>query len=138
MTRHGRAIPTGAAPGIAADRGRTVLQAAQFGPTDWVSFAAIAPDGRTLYFTTYPEGRSGPGVGQVRALDLATGRSRIVFTPAGQPGLVISDPAVGHMLLQIQQRGTPAVTLARLDLATGRVTYLPSAWTGPLGAVITW
>ena len=70
----------------------------------------------------------------VRALDLATGRSRVVYTPAGQPDLVTADPAVGHMLLQIQQRGTPTVTLARLDLATGRVTYLPSAWTGPLGA----
>ena len=96
-----RAIPTSAAPGIAADRGRTVVQAAQFGPTDWVSFAAITPDGRTLYFTTYPEGSSGPGTGQVRALDLATGRSRVVYTPAGQPGLVTADPALGHMLLQI-------------------------------------
>jgi hypothetical protein len=131
------AIPTSAAPGIAADRGRTVVQAAQFGPTDWVSFAAITPDGGTVYFTTYPEGTRGPGVGQVRALDLATGRSRVVYTPAGQPGLVTADPAVGHMLLQIQ-RHTPPLTLARLDLATGRVTYLPSAWIGMLGAVITW
>jgi hypothetical protein len=27
---------------------------------------------------------------------------------------------------------------ARLDLATGNVTFLPSAWIGCLGAVITW
>ena len=133
-----RAIPTSAAPGVAADRGRTVVQAAQFGPTDWVSFAAISPGGGTLYFTTYPEGIRGPGTGQVRALILVTGRSRVVYAPAGQPGLVTADPAADHFLLQIVQGQAGRVTLARLDLATGHVTDLPSGWIGQLGAVITW
>jgi hypothetical protein len=129
-----RVIPASAAPGVAADCGRTLVQATAFGPTDWVSFAAISPDGRTLYFTTYPENKSGPGTGQVRALDLATGRSRVLDTQAGQPGLVIADPAVQHFLLQ----GTAKARLASLDLATGRVTYLPFGWAGSTGAVITW
>jgi hypothetical protein len=133
-----RVIPTSAAPGIAADHGRTVVRGAEFAPADWISFAAITPNGDTLYFTTYPEGASGPGVGQVRALDLATGRSRLVYMPAGQPGLVTADPAVGHMLLQIRQQQTPNMTLVRIDLATGRVTYLQSGWIGTLGTVITW
>jgi hypothetical protein len=132
-----RVIPTSAAPGVAADRGRTLVRSTAFGPTDWVSFAAISPDGRTLYFTTYPQNKLGPGTGQVRVLDLATGRSRVLDTQAGQPGLITADPAVRHFLLQIQQ-GTSKVMLASLDLATGHVTYLPSGWTGLMGDVITW
>jgi hypothetical protein len=127
-------MPTSAAPGAAA--GRTVVLAAAFDPTDWIFFAAVSADGSTLYFTTTPESQSGPGVGQVRALNLATGRSRVVYTPAGQPGLVTADPAVQNFLLQIPQQGT--LKLARLDLATGRVTDLPSGWLGPVGSVLTW
>jgi hypothetical protein len=131
-------IPTSAAPGSAAARGRTVVRAAQFGPSAWISFAAISPDGRAVYFTTYPEPPTGPWVGQVRVVDLATGRSRVVYTPAGQPGLITVDPSVRHLLLQIQAKGTNSLKLASLDLATGHVTYLPSAWLGFSGAVITW
>jgi WD40-like Beta Propeller Repeat len=133
-----RGMPTSVAPGPAADRSRTVVRAAAFGPADLISFAAISPDGSTLYFATYPEGRAGPGVGQIRALNLATGRPRVVYTPAGQPGLVTADPAVQNFLLQIQQPGTTPPRLARLDLATGRVTDLPSGWLGPFGSVLTW
>lgn len=132
-----RVIPTSAAPGVAADRGRTLVQATAFGPTDWISFAAISPDGRTLYFTTYPQNKLGPRTGQVRALDLATGRSRVLDQQAGQPGLVIADPAVDHFLLQILET-TLSTRLASLDLATGHVRYLPSGWTDAMGDVITW
>ena len=41
-----------------------------------------------------------------------------------------------NLLLQIPQQGT--LKLARLDLATGRVTDLPSGWLGQFGDVITW
>ena len=71
-------------------------------------------------------------------VDLATGRSRVVYAPAGQPGLITSDPGVRYLLLQIQgQAGRPA-RLARLDLATGKATYLPSGWLGQRGAVLYW
>jgi hypothetical protein len=129
-------IPTGAAPGSAADRGRTVVRADQFGPSEWISYAAISPDGQAVYFTTYPVAGGGPWAGQVRVEDLATGRSHVIQAPAGQPGLITADPSVQYFLLQIQ--AASSLKLARLDLATGTVTYLPSAWIGTTGAVITW
>jgi len=61
-----------------------------------------------------------------------------VYAPAGQAGLVTADPAVRNFLLQIQQRAPASLRLARLDLATGRVTDLPSGWLGPIGAVLVW
>jgi hypothetical protein len=133
-----RVIPTSAAPGNAADRGRTVVRANQFGPSGWISFAAISPDGHAVYFTTYPERPTGPWVGQVRVVNLANGRSRTVYATAGQPGLITVDPSVRHLLLQIQSKGTNGLKLASLDLASGHVTYLPSTWLGFMGDVITW
>jgi len=140
-----RVMPTDAAPGNVTERGRTVARAAQFGRSDWISFAAVSADGSAVYFTTYPEAPvfplpQRPWAGQVRVVDLATGRSRLVSAPAGQPGLVAADPSVRHLLLQIQQRGSkgPPFRLARLDLATGRITYLPSAWIGYFGSIIYW
>ena len=139
-----RVMPTDAAPGSVAERGRTVARAAQFGRSDLISFAAVSADGSAVYFTTYPEATFPPlpWAGQVRVVDLATGRSRLVGAPAGQPGLVAADPSVRHLLLQIQQSGSkgPPFRLARLDLATGRITYLPSAWIPNTGAgiIIYW
>jgi hypothetical protein len=139
-----RVIPTTAAPGNAADRGRTVARAAQFGGSEWVLFAAITPDGKAVYFTTYPERFAGEWAGQVRELDLATGRSRIVYAPAGLPGAVTADPLVRHLLLQIVVKVKPSLSppppkLASLDLATGKITYLPNGWLGrTLESVIRW
>lgn len=139
-----RVIPTSAAPGSAADRGRTVARAAQFGGSEWVLFAAITPDGKAVYFTTYPERFAGEWAGQVRDLDLATGRSRIVYAPAGLPGAVTADPLVRHLLLQIEVKAKPSLSppppkLASLDLTTGKVTYLPNGWLGRmLMSVIRW
>jgi hypothetical protein len=139
-----RVIPTSAAPGSAADRGRTVARAAQFGGSEWVLYAVITPDGKAVYFTTYPERSTGGWTGQVRELDLATGRSRIVYAPAGLPGAVTADPLVRHLLLQILVKAKPSLTppppkLALLDLATGKVSYLPNGWLGRmLMSVIRW
>jgi hypothetical protein len=127
-----RVIPTTAAPGSAADRGRTVVAAAaQFGPSEWVSFAAITPDGKAVYFTTYPETSRGPGPGQVRVVDLATGRTRLVYAPAGSAGLITVDPLVRYFLLQTGK-------LALLDLATGKIRYLPSGFLSATSGVIWW
>jgi hypothetical protein len=132
-----RGMPTSAAPGPAVERSRTVVRAAAFGPTDVVNFAAVSPDGSTLYFVTFPVTRVRAGPGRVRALNLATGQLRVVYTTAGQPALVTADPAVQNLLLVIFQERT-GLRLARLDLATGRVTSLPSSWVGSAGPVFTW
>src|SRR6266487_1396342 len=103
-----------------------------------------ASDGGAVYFTTYPypDGKVSSSDGQVRVQDLATGRSCLVHAPAGKPGVIAADPSARRLLLQIQthqqliNRQPPL--LARLDLATGKVTYLPNGWLGPIGAIIRW
>jgi hypothetical protein len=123
-----RIIPASAPPGQAADRGRTVLRAAQFGRSQWISFAAISPDGSAVCFSIYPPGGGGPG--RIYVADLATGHPLLVASGAAYPGLIASDPAVRQLLLHMPQG------LARLDLSTGKLTYLPG-WKGFIGS-ITW
>jgi hypothetical protein len=123
-----RIIPASARPGQAADRGRTVLRAAQFGPSQWISFATISPDGSTVCFSIYPPGGGGPG--RIYIADLATGHPLRVASGAAYPGLIASDPAVRQLLLHMPHG------LARLDLSTGKLTYLPG-WKGFIGS-ITW
>ena len=123
-----RIIPASAPPGQAADRGRTVLRAAQFGPSQWISFAAISPDGGAVCFGIYPPGGGGPG--RIYVAGLATGHPLLVASGAAYPGLITSDPAVRQLLLHMPQG------LARLDLSTGKLTYLPG-WKGFIGSV-TW
>ena len=133
-----RGMPTSAAPGSAADRSRTVVQADAFGPTDQVPFATILSRRQHPVLRHVPRGALGPGLGQVRALNLATGRSRVVYAPAAA-GARHRRPGRAELLLQIPQpRDGPAQLLARLNLATGRVTDLPSGWLGPVGSVLTW
>jgi hypothetical protein len=121
-----RIIPASASPGQAADRGRTVLRAAQFGRSQWISFAAISPDGSAVCFSIYPSG----GGGRIYVDDLATGHPLLVASGAAYPGLIASDPAVRQLLLHMRHG------LARLDLSTGKLTYLPG-WKGFIGS-ITW
>jgi hypothetical protein len=124
-----RVIPTSAAPGPAAGRGRTVVTAAQFGRSKWISFAALSPDSKALYFSVYPPGGGGPG--EIRVTGLAGRRSRIVAANAEYPGLITSDPSVRRLLLYVGRK------LVKLDLTTGRLTPLPPAWHHYVGE-ITW
>jgi len=87
-----RVIPTSAPPGPAANRGRTVIRAAQFGRSAWISFAAISPDARAVYFSVYPPGGGGPG--QIRVTGLTARHSRKVAGNAEYPGLITADPRV--------------------------------------------
>ena len=123
-----RIIPATAPPGQATNRGRTVLRAAQFGRSRWISFAAISPDGSAVCFSIYPSGAGDPG--RIYVADLATGHPLLVISGAADPGLIASDPAVRQLLLQMPHG------LARLDLSTGKLTYLPG-WKGFIGS-ITW
>jgi hypothetical protein len=118
-----RVIPTSAAAGSADRLGRTVAEAPS---GQWISFAAISPDGGRVYFTAFAEpGLHAAILSQVWVADLTTGRSRVVYAPAGRPGLIAADPGARHLLLQLPgQNGAPA-RLALLDLAAGKVSYLP-------------
>jgi len=134
-----RVLPTDAAPGTAARRSRTVAQAAQFGPQTDIITDAITADGSAVYFTTNPTGtatgtatgKGKPPAWQLHLADLTTGRSRVVATYAGWPFDLAADPS-GRFLLIQSQLGSAISTpqLARLDTATGKVTYLQAAWIG--------
>jgi hypothetical protein len=129
-----RLISISAAPGPAAERGRVVAQPAQFGPDTWIPYAVISPDGQDVYFTTYTADPAVQSTGQVWVLDLATGQSRVVHAPAGEPAYPQADPAVDHLLLQIQAANYRSSRLVNLDLATGKVTSMPPG----MGDVLGW
>lgn len=127
-------IPTSAAAGPVAERGHTVVQAHRFGPTDGITFAAFSPDEKSLYFSTYTQLATGPGPGQIRVEDIATGRTRVVHSPIGLIGLVTADPSARYMLLEIPT-GNQSAKLGQLDLLTGGFKYLPSGWMGQFASV---
>lgn len=123
-----RVIPTSAAPGIAAGIGRTVVRA---GAGRWVALAQISADGSEVYYADYTEatlGNDKPMTGQIRAMDLATGRSRLLYTPKGNggPGVMTFDSSARYLLMQVYQDVQHPARLLRLDLVTGKVAYLPS------------
>jgi hypothetical protein len=123
-----RVIPTSAAPGIAAGIGRTVVRA---GAGRWVALAQISADGSEVYYADYTEATAGndkPMTGQIRAMDLATGRSRLLYTPKGNggPGVMMFDSSARYLMMQVYQDVQHPARLVRLDLVTGKVAYLPS------------
>jgi hypothetical protein len=131
-------IPTSAAAGPVAERGHTVVQAHRFGPSDAITFAVFSPDEKSLYFSTYTQLATGPGPGQIRVEDVATGRTRVVQSPIGSSigliGLVTADPSARYLLLELPS-GNRSVKLGQLDLLTGKFRYLPSGWMGQFASV---
>jgi hypothetical protein len=142
-------LPTDSAAGTAAERSRLVAKAAQFGSSAEINSGVITPDGAALYFTTNLTGSALANEGsherwQLRVTDLATGQSHAVTSFAGFTGSVSADPSGRYLLLQLQPTlgstsppAAPSVRLARLDIATGQVTYLHAAWLGS-GGWIAW
>jgi hypothetical protein len=131
-----RVMPTNAAPGSLTQRSRAVAAAAQFGEHDLITFAAISADGSHVSLSVYPElaylPKGQPLLGQVRVTDIATGQSRLVRAHIPAPGPVTADPSGRFLLVETAQPhkgvSTPPVRLAILDLKTGELTPLPSAW----------
>jgi hypothetical protein len=121
-----RVIPTGAAPGTAADLGRTVVRAAA---GRWIALSQISADGSEVYYSDYTEATLGnhkPMTGQIRAMDLATGRSRLIYIPKGGPGVMTFDSSARYLVMQVFEDAQHPARLVRLDLVTGQVAYLPS------------
>ena len=118
-----RVIPTGAPPGAAAGRGRTIIQATRFGRLTgfgpWFSFAAISPDARKVYFTVIPPPGRGPDTIWVMSLPGHHPRKLV----SGQTGgFTTADPSVSHLMLFISDKPV------KLDLTTGHATPLPLSW----------
>ncbi len=72
-----------------------------------------------------------PIAGQIRVTDLVTGRSRVVYASADQPGLIFPSPGARYVLLPMQPE------LVLLDLTTGKATDLP-AGKSRLPALLYW
>jgi hypothetical protein len=87
-----------------------------------------------VYVTTYTPAPGIQQAGQVRVLDLATGQNRVLHSPAGEPAYPQADPAVDHLLLQIQAANYRSSWLVNLDLATGKITKLAPG----MGDVLSW
>jgi sugar lactone lactonase YvrE len=120
-----RLLPADAPPGNAALRSRAAVTMSRVAPGEIFNSAAIAPDGRTLYFCTQrnPSQPSG-GAMVLRGYDIATGTTSVLhnFRPGGCVlGASGNDLLVGEGLgLQAH-----AQRLARYDAATGKSTPVP-------------
>jgi hypothetical protein len=135
-----RVLRTDAPPGSLVRRGRVVARSGEFGPSVILGGLEVAPDGKTVYFGTFrvrhgkPAGRSW----QLRAFDLATGRTSLVRSlpgTQGTPAAVAPDPAGRFLMIEYAPRDGPT-RLARLDLATERLTPLNARWV--VDAAIAW
>jgi hypothetical protein len=137
-----RVLPTNAAPGSAAQRGRTIAGPAQFGASTNIASDVISADGSALYFTTNATGAAlGKHIaGRLRVADLGTRRLSVLDSFAGLPVSVTADPSGRFLLLQTELgSGFSSPRLARLDSVTGKVTQLPAGWLGPdQTAVLAW
>jgi hypothetical protein len=119
--KHVMAIPTTSPPGPAGAHSRILVTARKYGRYAQISFAAITPDGKHVYFNVFPE-RGGPGPGQIRVAAVGSSRSRVVASKTQYNGLMFADPRVRHLLLYIHNE------LVKLDLRSGKV----AVQTGPL------
>jgi hypothetical protein len=133
-------LRTNAAPGSLVRRGRVVMRSGEFGSSVILGGLDVAPDGKTVYFGTFrvrhdkPAGRSW----QLRAFDLASGRTSLVRSlpgTQGTPAAVAPDPTGRFLMIEYALRDGPT-RLARLDLATGRLTLLNARWV--VDAAIAW
>jgi Lactonase, 7-bladed beta-propeller len=134
-----RVLRTDAAPGSLERRGRVVMHSGEFGSSDILGGVEVAPDGKTVYFGTFRVRHDKPiwSGWKLRAFDLATGQASLVRSlpgTQGTPAAVSADPTGRFLMIEYATRhGT---RLARLDIATGRLTPLNAPWV--VDAAIAW
>jgi WD40-like Beta Propeller Repeat len=121
-----RLLPADAPPGSAAQRSRAAVTMSRVAPGGIFNSAAIAPDGRTLYFCTQRNASQPSGGAMVlRGYEMATGATSVLrnFGPGAYCMLGASgnDLLVGYGLGQ--QGHSPR--FARYDAATGKSTPVP-------------
>jgi WD40-like Beta Propeller Repeat len=120
-----RLLPADAPPGSAAQRSRAAVTMSRAAPGESFNSAAIAPDGRTLYFCTQRNASQPSGGAMVlRGYDIATGATSVLrnFGPGGcLLGAAGNDLLVGHGL-GLQGH---APRLARYDVSTGKSAPVP-------------
>jgi hypothetical protein len=128
--------------GRLAQRGRVVARNGEFGSSVIFGGMEISRDGRAAYFSTFRVRHDKPAGGwQLRVLDLAAGRTRVVRSFPGtlaSGGLGAFDPTGRYLLVEyIPNLARPQFRrLVRLDLGTGQVRQLHDSWAQD--AAIAW
>lgn len=128
-----RVLATSAAPGSLAAHSRVVAQDGEFGQSVSLGGLNIDPDGKTVYFETNQVANDKPvwTSWQLRALNLATGQTRLVGSfpgSAGSPAAATFDPTGRYLLAESVVRTGPTTELAVLNLATGQLRQLSAKW----------
>jgi hypothetical protein len=126
-------IDTSAASGSVAARGHVVATGGEFGQSTIVGGLNVSPDGQTAYFATFRTANDKPvwSSWQLRAFDLATGRTRLVRSfpgTEGSPAAVTFDPTGRYLVAESVVRTGPTTKLALVDIATGQLTQLNATW----------
>lgn len=95
-------LPTNAASGSALRRSRVIAEAAAFGAPTAISGSVMTPDGKTVYFATYKTGRAFNGRWALRAVDVSSGRSRLITEKRGFGVHIVANPPVRELIAFVQ------------------------------------
>jgi hypothetical protein len=129
-------LPTSAAPGPAAKRGRTVLEARKYGADARITSATISPDGRVIYFGTSVRSPR-QNTWALRSVRVSTGRVRQFTFVRGYVGNVAINPAVTEAIVFVRPPlgpyPTPTPTPSASVPPSGTATPTPSQSAQPGG-----
>jgi hypothetical protein len=103
-------------------RGWVLLNAARFGASAAISDSVMTPDGSTVYFSLYQTGRAFNARWALRAVDVATGRSRLITEKPGYGVHIVASPSA-RQLIAFVQTGRP-----RPPEPIGTPSPSPSPW----------
>jgi hypothetical protein len=126
-------IDTNAPAGSLAAHARVVATNGEFGASTDLGGLNVSPDGKAVYFETNKVADNKPvwSSWQLRAFDLATGRTRLVRSfpgTEGSPAAVTFDPTGRYLVAESVVRTGPTTKLALIDIATGQLTQLNASW----------
>ena len=79
-------------------RGRVIVRGAGFGAPTAISNSVMTPDGSTIYFTTYKTGRLFNNRWALRAVDVASGRSRLIAKQKGFDVHIAASPSARELI----------------------------------------
>jgi cell division septation protein DedD len=101
-------LPTDAPAGIAGEQhSRVIVKAARFGARTAITSSVMTPDGRTIYFTTRQTGREFNGRWALRAIDVPSGRSRLVTERPGFAAHIVVSPSGRELFAFLRAVPTP-------------------------------
>lgn len=120
-----RLLPADAPPGSAVQRSHVVADMSRLPRTELFGSAAIAADGRTVYFCTERSAsHPAPGVFVLRAYDVATAATSVLRIFNWRQDICMLGLSGDHLLVGYGSAAHPP-RLARYDVLTGKSVPLP-------------